>query len=331
MLESGWGLTRAISETSLPSTVVETDKANTYGAFAQVFPSTQLQIGTSNPVIFSNSGLTASRTFTFPDLTDTLVSLTATQSLTNKTLTDASNTINATTAASPFAIGTNLSLSASGLTGVRTYTFPDSTDTVVTLAATQTLTGKTLSAPTLSGTVAGTPTIASAWTWSTAQTFPSPLTVGTNLVLSQTGLTGVRTFTFPDSTDTVVTLAATQTLTGKTISGGTISGTIAGTPTISSAWTWSTAQAFPNLTTVGTNVVISATGLTGVRTFTFPDLTDTLVTLTATQTLTNKTLTTPIISTISNTGTITLPTATDTLVARATTDTLTNKTFDGQS
>ncbi len=50
-----------------------------------------------------------------------------------------------------------------------------------------------------------------------------------------------------------------------------------------------------------------------------------IVTTSATQTLTNKTLTTPIISTISNTGTVTLPTATDTLVARATTDTLTNK------
>jgi hypothetical protein len=48
---------------------------------------------------------------------------------------------------------------------------------------------------------------------------------------------------------------------------------------------------------------------------------------TDTQTLTNKTLTTPVISTISNTGTITLPTSTDTLVGRATTDTLTNKTL----
>ncbi len=45
------------------------------------------------------------------------------------------------------------------------------------------------------------------------------------------------------------------------------------------------------------------------------------------QTLTNKTLTTPIIATISNTGTLTLPTSTDTLVGRATTDTLTNKTL----
>ena len=54
----------------------------------------------------------------------------------------------------------------------------------------------------------------------------------------------------------------------------------------------------------------------------------TVATLTGTQTLTNKTLTTPIISSISNTGTITLPTASDTLVGRATTDTLTNKTID---
>jgi len=56
---------------------------------------------------------------------------------------------------------------------------------------------------------------------------------------------------------------------------------------------------------------------------------DTAVTVdkTTAQTLTNKTLTTPIISSISNTGTLTLPTSTDTLVGRATTDTLTNKTL----
>lgn len=48
---------------------------------------------------------------------------------------------------------------------------------------------------------------------------------------------------------------------------------------------------------------------------------------TDTQTLTNKTLTSPVISSISNGGTITIPTGTDTLVGRATTDTLTNKTL----
>ena len=53
----------------------------------------------------------------------------------------------------------------------------------------------------------------------------------------------------------------------------------------------------------------------------------TLVSRVSVDTLENKTLTTPTISSISNTGTLTLPTSTDTLVGRDTTDTLTNKTI----
>ena len=56
-----------------------------------------------------------------------------------------------------------------------------------------------------------------------------------------------------------------------------------------------------------------------------------MVDTTTAQTLTNKTLTTPIIASISNTGTLTLPSSTDTLVGRATTDTLTNKTLASPS
>lgn len=74
------------------------------------------------------------------------------------------------------------------------------------------------------------------------------------------------------------------------------------------------------------------TGGTGIdtvgsgQTVTF-NIDSTVATLTGSQTLTNKILTAPVISTISNTGTLTLPTSTDTLVGKNTTDILTNKTL----
>jgi len=73
---------------------------------------------------------------------------------------------------------------------------------------------------------------------------------------------------------------------------------------------------------------LQATATAGTNTLSLPPTTsDTLAGIAATQTLTNKTLTAPVISSITNTGTLTLPTSTDTLVGRATTDTLTNKTL----
>jgi hypothetical protein len=89
------------------------------------------------------------------------------------------------------------------------------------------------------------------------------------------------------------------------------------------------------VTATASNALTIGTGLTGTSYNGSAAVTiaidSTVATLTGTQTLTNKTLTAPVISTIVNTGTLTLPTSTDTLVGRATTDTLTNKTISGAS
>ena len=78
---------------------------------------------------------------------------------------------------------------------------------------------------------------------------------------------------------------------------------------------------------------LTLTGGTGIdttgsaQTMTFAIDTAVVVDKTTAQTLTNKTLTTPTIASITNGGTVTLPTSTDTLVGKATTDTLINKTL----
>jgi hypothetical protein len=79
----------------------------------------------------------------------------------------------------------------------------------------------------------------------------------------------------------------------------------------------------------GVSSITAGTGLSGgtITTSGTISIDSTVVTLTGTQTLENKTLTSPVISSIVNTGTLTLPTSTDTLVGRNTTDTLTNKTL----
>ena len=72
---------------------------------------------------------------------------------------------------------------------------------------------------------------------------------------------------------------------------------------------------------------LKATNATQDNVITLPDSTGIVTLDNAIQTLTNKTLTVPVIASIKNTGTLTLPTSTDTLIGRATTDTLTNKTL----
>ena len=176
--------------------------------------------------------------------------------------------------------------------------------------------------------------------------------------LTVTDPTADRTITLPNAGGTVSLIGNTETLTNKTLTSPVINDGISGTAikdednmSSNSATHLATQQSIKayvdsqvtaqdldastdsgtididldseTLTIAGgTGIGTSATGTTITVA-----IDNTVTTLTGAQTLTNKTLTTPVISSISNTGTLTLPTSTDTLVGRATTDTLTNKTL----
>lgn len=274
--------------------------------------------------VFSLASLTSgsTRTYTLPDISDTLLALTATQSPTNKTF---DNTNQVTLKQSKFTLqdATDVtkqaifSLASIATATTRTYTLPDISDTLVTLTATQTLTNKTLTSPAINTATIVGGTINNSvigGTTPVAGTFTTLHATGAGTFDTTLGVTGA------------VTLSGGGTLAG-TFSGGTLSATtLSGNPTI-------TVQAnhlsIVDQTDATKIAQFSAASITtaNTRTYTLPDLSDTLVTLTATQTLTNKTLTSPHIATIVNTGTLTLPTSTDTLVGRATTDTLSNKTL----
>ena len=153
--------------------------------------------------------------------------------------------------------GNSIILSSSGQTADHTFTFPNATGVVVTEGATQTLAAKTLTTPTIGdftnaghnhSNTAGGGTVTLTASTGTTQTTYTINSGGSQLILSSSGQSGNHTFTYPDATGVVVTEAATQTLTNKTltaanltspiIASGSISGSISiSSPTVTGTWT----------------------------------------------------------------------------------------------
>ena len=282
---------------------------------------------------------TADRTITFPNASGTValtsdisaggITASSTDTLTNKSISLASNTVTSTLAQLNSAI---------------------SDADVASLAGTETLTNKTLTSPVITGAVFNDGSIV--FEGATADAHETTFAI--------TDPTADRTITFPDATGTVALAANVAALSGATFTGAvsgtslTLSGdlTVNGTTTTINSTTLAVDDKNIVLGDVATPSDATADGggitLKGAtdKTFNWVDATDSWTSSEhinlasgksysmngtalkdVTETLTNKTLTTPVISSISNTGTLTLPTSTDTLVGRATTDTLTNKSI----
>lgn len=126
------------------------------------------------------------------------------------------------------------------------------------------------------------------------------------------------TITIPTTTGTLVTRTAVETLTNKTINltNNTLTTTFAQLNTAVSDATLVDTSTSQTLTNKTLTSPIIATISNSSATITLPTTTGTLVTRTAVETLTNKTLTNPVIATISNSGaTITVPGISGSLLA----------------
>jgi hypothetical protein len=232
------------------------------------------------------------------------------------------------------------SLAVTDPTADRTITFADASGTLVVTDATQTLTNKTLTSPTInggtfSGSFTGTQDLTGlVMSGASPLVFEGATADAYETTLAFTDPTADRVLTMPNATDTLVGKATTDTFTNKTIDLG------------SNTLTGSLAEFNTALQSV------SFVSLTGSETLTNKTLTSPTInggtfsgSFTGTQNLTGVVMSgaSPLVfegatddgyeTTLAFTDptadrTITFFNATDTLVGKATTDTLTNKSID---
>ena len=227
------------------------------------------------------------------DIDSTVVTLTGTQTLTNKTLTSPTITglsisgVNVTDSSITFEGATadafETTLTVTDPTADRTVTIPDATGTVVLADLTQTLTNKTISGSsnTLSNianssltnssvtigstsvSLGGTATTIAGLTSVTSTTFVGALTGNASTATTLATARNINGVSFNGSTDITVTAAA-GTLTGSTLNSGVTASSLTSVGTITSG-TW-------NGTTIG--VAYGGTGtangsITGTAALTF--------------------------------------------------------------
>ena len=191
-------------------------------------------------------------------------------------------------------------------TADRTLTLPDATDTLVGRATTDTLTNKTLTTPVIAEIdSAGNFTVDAAtdiildadggdvFLKDAGTTYGSLTNTGGNLII-KSGTTTAMTMSGAN-----VTIAGNLTVSGST------------TTVDSSTVNLQTGFVFEGSTADSFETTLVATDPTADRTLTLPDLTGTVSLIDATETLTNKTLTTPVIAEIDSGSTITLDATTD--------------------
>ena len=303
--------------------------------------------------------VSGSKTLKFPNANTTLVGISNTQTLSNKTLTE------------PMFADNGFIADVSGLELIK---FSQTTTAVneITVANAATSNGPTISATgddtdiDLNLHAKGTGVVKLTTNSDRTLAFDFDETAsGINTIFKVSSDTSDKTITFPNATDTLVGKATTDVLTNKTLTDPVIQGTIG----IKDGDTGPGHLDFYEDSDNGTNTIsITAPATIGSSyVLTLPiESDDTLVGKATTDTLTNKTLTSPVIqgtiaikdgntgpghldfyensdngtntitltapATIGSNFTLTLPIeSNDTLVGKATTDTLTNKTLTNPS
>ena len=203
------------------------------------------------------------------------------------------------------------------LTNLVSEVFQTSNKTLTLSVTTQTSADSTLTIPDFAG---GSDTV-QAVTLAQSPTHKTFDSTSTMTGVTMASITNTGTVTFPTATDTLVARGTTDTLTNKTLSDTTTVFGAVGALTKALKFLLSGA-------TAGKTMTVSSAH-TDNRTVTLPDATDTLVGQATTDTLTNKTLTTPVIASLKADGThtLTMPVATDTVAVLAASQALSNKTL----